>query len=191
MRTDHRGYSTRHLSALLCAGLVAACTSESGDPEMKQVQEPDGAAGAAGVGAPGTRAMSVLLSSGKFAGPLEIARKHEASGWQFDMKSSSDLVVAVHTVTFGPGQSSGWHNHHGPVFITVVAGTMTFYDSDDPSCQPTVRTAGQGFLDGATEHAHIARNETDQPAQNVIVYMAAAATPLRIDMPQPPNCPSF
>jgi hypothetical protein len=35
------------------------------------------------------------------------------------------------------------------VFISVVAGTMTFYDSDDPACEPTVRTAGRGFLTSA------------------------------------------
>ena len=55
----------------------------------------------------------------------------------------------------------------GPVFISVIEGTMTFYESDDPDCQPIVRHAGEGFVDGRTDrHSHIARNETAVPARN-------------------------
>jgi len=28
-----------------------------------------------------------------------------------------------------------------------MSGTMTFYESDDPDCQPIVRNAGEGYLD--------------------------------------------
>jgi hypothetical protein len=83
---------------------------------------------------------------------------------------------------------SGWHSHPGPVFITVVSGMMTFYDSDDPACQPIVRTAGQGFLDTG-DHAHIARNESGAPAVNVVTYFAPPGAALRIDKPAPRHCP--
>jgi hypothetical protein len=49
-------------------------------------------------------------------------------------------------------------------------------------------TAGQGFLD-VGEHAHIARNETSQPAQNLVTCFAPPGAALRIDAPQPGNCP--
>jgi hypothetical protein len=65
---------------------------------------------------------------------------------------------------------------------------MTFYESDDPNCEPTVRSAGEGFLD-VGDHAHIARNESGAPARNVVVYLVPAkAAALRIDQPNPGNC---
>jgi hypothetical protein len=48
---------------------------------------------------------------------------------------------------------------------------MTFYESDDPDCAPIIRNAGQGYLDDG-RHAHIARNETSEPATNVVTYLA-------------------
>jgi hypothetical protein len=48
--------------------------------------------------------------------------------------------------------------------------------------------AGQGYLD-AGDHAHIARNETELPAQNVVTYFAPPGAVLRIDEPRPGNCP--
>jgi hypothetical protein len=65
---------------------------------------------------------------------------------------------------------------------------MTFYESDDPSGTPILRSAGQGFLD-VGDHAHIARNETASPAQNVVVYFAPPGATLRIDQPDPGHCP--
>ena len=79
-------------------------------------------------------------------------------------------------------------NERMRVFITVMSGTMTFYESDDPDCQPIVRTAGQGFLDTG-KHAHIARNESGAPATNVVTYFAPKGATLRIDEPDPGNCP--
>jgi hypothetical protein len=51
-----------------------------------------------------------------------------------------------------------------------------------------VRSAGQGYLD-VGEHAHIARNESGAPAENIVVYLAPQAAALRIDAPDPGNCP--
>jgi hypothetical protein len=70
----------------------------------------------------------------------------------------------------------------------VVEGTMTFYESEDPDCAPIVRHAGEGYLD-VGDHAHIARNETSDPATNVVTYLAPPGAPLRIDQPKPDHCP--
>jgi hypothetical protein len=67
-------------------------------------------------------------------------------------------------------------------------GKMTFYEPDDPDCQPVVRCAGQGYLDTG-KHAHIARNETSVPATNVVTYFAPPGAALRIDEPGPGHCP--
>jgi hypothetical protein len=148
---------------------------------------------------PGSGSSSTLLGRGTFDGPFWIQRDALAANeqpeevlgardWEVEVEAKPALDVATQVITFQPGGHSGWHGHPGPVFITVMSGTMTFYESDDPACQPIVRTAGQGYLDKG-DHAHIARNETDAPAVNVVTYFAPPGVPLRIDKPAPGNCP--
>jgi quercetin dioxygenase-like cupin family protein len=119
-----------------------------------------------------------------FAG-FKISRD-APDGWDVKIHAKDGLKVATQTITFQPGGQSGWHTHPGPVFISVKEGTMTFYDEN---CNATVRIAGEGFLDtGLTPH--LARNESGAPATNVVTYFAPPSAPtLRIDAPQPLNCP--
>lgn len=132
--------------------------------------------------------VSTLLGRATFAQDGNFKVKRITGDWHVEVKAHPDLDMAVQQIVFQPGGQSGWHSHPGPVFIQVVSGTMTFYESDDPSCTPVVRSAGQGFLD-VGEHAHIARNETGTPATNVVIYLAPPGAALRIDQPNPGNCP--
>ena len=117
--------------------------------------------------------------------------KRDAADWDVKVEAKNGLEVAAQRIMFGVGSHSGWHSHPGPVFIQVVTGEMTFYESTDPTCTPIVRRAGEGFLD-VGDHAHIARNESGAPAENLVVYFAPPGTPqtgFRIDQPNPGNCP--
>ena len=109
--------------------------------------------------------------SGDLWRSIQGQERGAAIDWEVEVEAKPALDVAVAMVTFQPGGHSGWHSHPGPVFISVVAGEMTFYEADDPSCAPVVRHAGQGFLDTGA-HAHIARNETTAPATNVVTRSA-------------------
>jgi quercetin dioxygenase-like cupin family protein len=120
--------------------------------------------------------------------PINVRRVGE-DHWKVSVQAKPALDVAVQTIVFQPGGHSGWHSHPGPVFISVVSGTMTFYEGDDPDCEPIVRHAGEGYLDTG-DHAHIARNETAEPATNVVTYFAPPGAALRIDQPDPGNCSS-
>jgi quercetin dioxygenase-like cupin family protein len=99
--------------------------------------------------------------------------------------SAIDLVVQKHD--YAAGASTGWHQHPGPVFITVTQGQLTFYERDDPTCTPHIYSAGQGFVD--TGDGHIGRNETTQPAQDVTVAIAPVAGAFRTELAAPgPYC---
>lgn len=137
----------------------------------------------------GTGTTSTLLGRASFSDPDDqnFKVKRMTGDWHIEIKSKPAFDLAVQSITFQPGGQSGWHTHPGPVFIQVVSGTMTFYKSDDPTCTPIVRTAGQGYLD-VGEHPHIARNESASPAQNVVSYFAPPGATLRIDEPRPGNC---
>lgn len=102
-----------------------------------------------------------------------------------EAKAPTDIVVRQHA--YEPGSSTGWHTHPGPVFITVVEGTITFYEYDDPNCAPVVVEAGEGYVD--TGRGHIARNETDQPARDVTVIIAPVGGAFRGELDAPgPYC---
>lgn len=100
-------------------------------------------------------------------------------------KEPTDVVVQRHD--FAPGGVTGWHQHPGPIFITVTQGTLTFYERDDPTCSPHVVTAGNGYVD--TGMGHIGRNETSAPAQDVAVAIAPVGAPFRTELTPPgPYC---
>lgn len=135
---------------------------------------------------PGSGTISTLIGRATFEEAFKV--KRGLGDWEVEVEAKPALDIAVQRIVFQPGGQSGWHSHPGPVFISVVEGTMTFYESDDPDCAPVVRHAGQGFLD-VGDHAHIARNETLEPATNVVTYLAPPGAALRIDQPNPGNCP--
>jgi quercetin dioxygenase-like cupin family protein len=115
--------------------------------------------------------------------------KRSVGHWDVEIMSKPGFDLAVQSIVFKSGTHSGWHRHPGPVFIMVKTGEMTFYESDDPTCTPVRKKAGEGFLDMG-DHAHIARNESDLTAENIVTYFVPPGAPsLRIDEPAPGNCP--
>ena len=137
---------------------------------------------------PSSGSTSVLLGRATFDEGFKVKRRSMTDDrWRVEVKATPDLDVAVQSIDFLPGAQSGWHSHPGPVFISVVSGTITFYEGDDPDCEPVVRTAGQGFLD-VGDHPHIARNESGMPARNIVTYFAPPGAALRIDELNPGNC---
>jgi hypothetical protein len=175
------------LATLTLVGLSFACSNSNepvpahqGDPEPGQTPS----------FAVGPVPMSTLLGRATFSDPKDrvFKVKRMTDNWHVEIKSTPALDLAVQSIAFPPGSQSSWHRHPGPVFIQVASGTMTFYESDDPTCTGIVRGAGEGFLD-LGDHAHIARNETALPAQNVVTYFAPPGQPLRMDEPNPGNCP--
>ena len=172
--------------ALFLSLSLAACD------KRKEPIAPESAVGESIAGSPNdprftasSGSVSTLIGRAHFNVPLNVQRTTGA--WNFSAQGRP-LDVAVQTIVFQPGGQSGWHSHPGPVFILVVEGTMTFYEGDDPNCRPIVRTAGHGYLDTG-DHPHIARNESQLPATNVVTYMVPPLAALRIDAPAPGNCP--
>ena len=71
--------------------------------------------------------------------------------------------------------------------ITVLQGTVTFYEYNDPRCTPKVVTAGHGYVDDG--HGHIGVNQSDQPAVDVSVILAPVGSGFRSELPAPgPHC---
>jgi quercetin dioxygenase-like cupin family protein len=109
--------------------------------------------------------------------------------WQSQQRTRGDSDLYVQQNVWQPGGSTGWHSHPGHSLIIVTAGTLTNYESDDPTCTPHVYTAGQGFVDEGGDHVHLVRNEGSVEARGYAVQLIPAASARRIDAPAPGNCP--
>ena len=113
--------------------------------------------------------------------------KGESRDLEFAAEARRQVDIVVRTHDYAPGSSTGWHTHPGPVFITVLEGTLTFYEFDDPACTPKVVSKGEGYVD--TGRGHIARNESGAPAKDVTVIIAPVGLPFRGELSAPaPHC---
>jgi quercetin dioxygenase-like cupin family protein len=111
--------------------------------------------------------------------------------WQLITRVRGDSDVYVTRHTFPVGAHTGWHTHPGPSLITVVAGELTVYEANNPSCTPVVYHTGESFTDIGCGDVHLVRNEGTVCAQDVAVQIIPAGQPRRIDADQPANCPMF
>jgi quercetin dioxygenase-like cupin family protein len=123
------------------------------------------------------------------SGLLDLMCKDALRGWDLKLKVKGDSDVYVTRHTFQPGQHTGWHTHPGPSLITVIAGELTVYEADNPTCMPTVYHAGESFTDIGCGDVHLVRNEGTATAMDVAVQIVPAGAARRIDADQPANCP--
>ncbi|WP_327109769.1 cupin domain-containing protein [Nocardia sp. NBC_01730] len=95
--------------------------------------------------------------------------------------AGTDLVVRE--ITIGPGGSTGWHYHDGPVFGFVRAGTLTHPGSE---CDAPVYRTGDFIYEPAGEwNVHIGRNLGIEPLILDVVYAPPIGKPLFVDAPAP------
>lgn len=111
------------------------------------------------------------------------AKTHEV---KLKTKGPVDFVTA--TVNIAAGGSSGWHSHPGVVLVSVVSGSLVFYDEH---CRATVHAAGSAFVESGHKAGLVRNESTTTPAVVYATYLVPAGTPnasLRIDKPNP-GCP--
>jgi quercetin dioxygenase-like cupin family protein len=109
---------------------------------------------------------------------------------ELETEGSTSADVAVATVTFAPGGSSGWHHHPGVVVVVVESGTVTLYDEN---CDFQVHHAGEAFVESSDDPG-LAKNAGTVNAVVRATYIVPTSdsptqpTPLRIDDAQPKDC---
>jgi quercetin dioxygenase-like cupin family protein len=110
-----------------------------------------------------------------------------ADDWQAQLRTHGSPEVYAVDNKFSPGTSTGWHSHPVPSLILLLSGTVTNYDSSNPTCTGQDYTAGSGFIDPAGT-VHEVRNNTTAPAEVLAVQLLPHDATRRIDQPQPSNC---
>jgi quercetin dioxygenase-like cupin family protein len=136
----------------------------------------------------------VVATSGQFVAAPILSRGTLDAGVkihtdELKLSTRDDIDVVTQAITIAPGGHTGWHSHPGPVFVTIAAGRMTFYDADDPTCSPGTYATGDTFIDPGGGHVHIARNEGVADLVLYATYLVPAGAGIRIDASDPGTCP--
>jgi quercetin dioxygenase-like cupin family protein len=126
-------------------------------------------------------AQSTLDSAKKLQFAQALLRSRQLFG-------TSDFYVVDNK--FQANGTTGWHSHPGPSIVTIAAGTMTNYDSENGRCTKQVFSKGDSFVDaGGSGDAHMLRNESGAPSETIAVQVLPSGTPRRIDVtPAPSSC---
>jgi quercetin dioxygenase-like cupin family protein len=135
------------------------------------------AAGSSATGAttaPAPDPVVTPVAAASVPGPLRVIRRGESN-------------VLTARIDFQPGASTGWHYHPGPVFVQVVAGTLTLSHAANGRCVSQVVPAGQGFFEkpGAI---HIADNRGKEPAAVFATFVLPPGAPPSVATPTPRPC---
>jgi quercetin dioxygenase-like cupin family protein len=118
--------------------------------------------------------------------PVALATVHQS--YSIAVKKPADVIVVK--VKVPPGGSFGWHSHPSAVAVAITSGTLTLYDSGDPSCSPKRFSRGQGFVE-EPNHVHLARNEGTTPVTLYATYLGVphGGQP-NVAASRPANCPA-
>ena len=103
------------------------------------------------------------------------------------VRTSGPAELVVQTMTYVPGQTSGWHSHPGLHLVSVVSGTLTVYG---PDCQARSYGPGEPYIGG--DRVHLARNEGEVPVEMGVTYLSKPGQSMahfRVPQPAPTTCP--
>jgi hypothetical protein len=155
----------------ILAAVVVALTLLAGVVNLSMASTPSGVT-------------PTVLARGSFPA-FKVMSAQGPGMFKGEAKAPIDVVVRRHV--YAAGGSTGWHSHPYPVLITVIEGQLTFYDYNDPTCTPTVVSAGQGYVDSGG--GHLGRNETGQQATDISVILAPVGGAFRGELTAPgPYC---
>lgn len=123
-------------------------------------------------------------------GSLDV-KAEKIDKWDLLLKTKDDTDVGADRLTVKPQGYSGWHSHPGPVMVTVIQGSVEWYD--EALCTARTYTAGQSYIEPAGR-AHNVRNPapvggTDAVYIAIVIRPAGFVGPaFRLDEPEPGSC---
>jgi quercetin dioxygenase-like cupin family protein len=140
-------------------------------------------------GTPGASVISApILARGDFSERVDVKVKYARDGSINVSNAPGAGEVVVQEITIGPGGTTGWHSHPGPVVVVVKEGTLTYIRAVGDECVSTPYSAGTAFVDPGQGHAHTAFN---LGAGNLVLYATYFDVPVggmpRIDVPVIPS----
>jgi quercetin dioxygenase-like cupin family protein len=130
----------------------------------------------------------VLLTSPILAQGNQAADIHErghvltSNGAHFraELETEGPSTTTIQDAAYSVGGQNGWHSHPGLVSVTILSGSIRWYDEN---CNPTVYNAGDTWVEGSKIHAF--RNIGTGTVHLMAVFITAQGQALRTDQPAP------
>jgi quercetin dioxygenase-like cupin family protein len=132
---------------------------------------------------------ATVVARASFVEPTDVKFKvNDGSEEVIHVPEAQETVMQQ--IIIGPGGSTGWHSHPGPVVVLIKAGELALYSSDDPTCTPRIYSAGQAFVESGQGHVNLARNlSTSQNVELWATYFdVLPGGPFRLDAANLGNC---
>jgi quercetin dioxygenase-like cupin family protein len=96
------------------------------------------------------------------------------------LETDGPSTFSIQAAAYSAGGQNGWHSHPGLVAVTILSGTIQWYDED---CNPTVYKSGDSWVEGSQIHAF--RNIGTGTVQLMASFITAKGQALRIDEAAP------
>ncbi len=96
---------------------------------------------------------SPILAQGNQAADIhERGRALMSNGAYFraELETEGPSTTSIQDAAYSVGGQNGWHSHPGLVAVTVLSGSIRWYDEN---CKPTVYSAGDSWVEGSKVHA--------------------------------------
>jgi quercetin dioxygenase-like cupin family protein len=65
------------------------------------------------------------------------------------LETEGPSTVTIQEAAYAAGGQNGWHSHPGMVIVTVISGSIIWYDEN---CTPTTYKAGDSWVEGGQLH---------------------------------------
>jgi quercetin dioxygenase-like cupin family protein len=134
------------------------------------------------IATPGSGFVPGPIVTGQFNPFHTISHKDSRwPSWDLLFRTKADTDLGVDVLTVQPDGYSGWHSHAGPIYVTVKAGSVTWYDE---ACGARTFNVGDTYIEPA-HSVHFVKNEGDVVATLVAVAPRPRGAPGRLDADEP------
>src|SRR6266404_4098525 len=127
--------------------------------------------------------ISPLLSVGTQTSDIHVRGTAVMSnGEQFrvELETEGPSTITTQDGSIAAGGHNGWHSHPGLVAVTLISGSIQWYDEN---CVPTVYKAGDSWVEGSQIHAF--RNIGPGPVHLMAWFITAQGQALRTNEAAP------
>jgi len=121
-------------------------------------------------------------------GPLSVLPTDKSGQWSMLLKTHDETDVGADSITLSGGGRTGWHSHPAAVFVTVVRGSIVWYDGGNPVCPGHHYNVGQSFTEDAGVIHNAVNASGSAEAQFIAIRMNPTGVPFVADERKPTNC---
>ena len=126
---------------------------------------------------------SPILATGDQNANIETHGEYATTGGEFKafLKTEGPSSILIQDAAYSEGGVNGWHSHPGLVAVTLITGTIEWYDAN---CKMTAYQAGDSWTEGS--QVHYFKVTGTNSIHLMATFVIAKGLAPRIDQPAPP-----